>query len=398
MSSSPELCPVNHREQKEEKAEMLPLKDGEIDRAAQGLLDGSEYSVEMLIDLEHELRARWALGLKLNPEETEHKIARTLRKVTFAAMSTITYTHLLHQLTPSLEADDRLDTPLSREPTFTHSFIPVQHGSAAHYTSSMYNKLMTSSNEVFDSIIDDPSHPRHNLWVAFEGAHAFMSYTTPYRTFSKDVRKSWGETMVDGARVTLETLLNLGHSHTILSENFPTKHELMRKAVQNIDTLSWPATTNISMARRLFFGDTLAEDFADKYEGARLVNTSEFMPEREPLLVSSHIDPRDYRLRQSSLNDGPWRKAGFCPAVPILQMQSPEDRQIVERFFQYFENRFNHKIMRVKNEHGEGEGHFDRATVALLIGVLYAGETVFANWPTANRQFSQAAAATSSTS
>ncbi|HYG84432.1 MAG TPA: hypothetical protein VD907_06175 [Verrucomicrobiae bacterium] len=383
MSIRPSIehCPVSLHPEEEIRREIAPLKDGEITRIGQEILDNQEQSIEILIDFEEKLRARWSYALELNPEETGLKIARTLRQITFAAMSTVTFTELLHHVTPVLERTDRLDPPLSRVYSFSfEDACPPHRGSAARGIHSLFNQFMTHSNKVFDEISGNQDHPRHSLWLAFEGANEFLKNYAQTKLV-RDARAGWEVVAADTSWRIIETLTQLGHSHTLITKEFPTKEKLMRKAVETIDQLSWPASMKSDALRTLYANFSIDQEF-ELFEGLSLHNTSEFMPGRNPILRMANHDPRMYEYNHPSLENGPWRKAGFCPAVPVLRMPSQEDRQIVERFYRYFEQRFNLKIMRSTDENNQGDGRFDRVTIGLLLGVLYAGETIYANWPT----------------
>lgn len=388
MSKTPNVCPFLSTDE-EIKREITPLRDGEVARMSQTLLDEQSHSVETLIDFEKDLRSRWSYGLELDPAGTEEDIARTLRQVAAAAMSTVTYTHLLHKIVPVLEQTDQISPALPHTYDFSvDKFVPRLRGPIARGVNGLFRQLMDTSDEVLDEISGNPDHSRHSLWLAFEGAHQLLKATSSFPDFPSDVRHSWRMVAADNSWRTLETLIHLGHSHTVSTGDFPTKQALMQKAVRSVDALAWAATIKSTALRKLYDNFTIAQDFED-YQGKSLHDVSEFMPNRKAILKVSPVNHRDYVFKRKSLADGPWPKAAYCPGVPVLRMQSKEDREIVERFFNYFEQRFYAKFSRIKGENDKGdngrkddEGYFDRVTVCLLLGVLYAGDTIYANWPT----------------
>jgi len=379
-----------HPAETETRPELRPLTDYEIEREAQKLLDDDHACSETLKALQSEIKVRYALSFIEDPDRAARTAHDLLRKITLSAFSTATCTDAMQQTTVMLESPGSATPMLSPQSTYElcYSDAKVTYtGSTARYMDSFCSFLGKNAKETIRGM-EAPSHPHHHLrnctvdtefdyrkWRTDQG----LPYGLDYNSVPTDY---WPKSTVeDNSKVSLEVILNFWLSYTRICNRIPGKAEFMERFVKQVDSLTWAATSNKNIFMPMVHIDPMAPEVA-AYEFKKIRDIQTLFPERKSMFTPSRFSPTTLVYDHPSLVNGPWPRSRGCPAVSALQTPRKDDQEAVEHFFKYFENRFNTVIPRIQNKDPSANGTYDRATVLLLMGLLFAEHTILDALPT----------------
>lgn len=368
----------------------LPLLalDVRIEKDAQLLVDVPLLSSVNLglfeVDMEHDY---YPLMLDRQPDKAAKLIARLLRQVAFAAMSNEVYMELLREITPRLERGE----PAADDPAFPGEYpavdetLPPLKGTCAQLVHCFMRHITNASQTVFSKADEQPASPEHHLWQTYQ-----LAYDQFARLHSDlelpGARPNWHNVMHSNAETVLDVLLHNGYYNTTWLNQLPNKKQLLRYAVKNLDQLTFPAGSKRSFTVPNLHTNPLSQEFHlfEYQELPPICSGGGLFAGRAPICYSDPLEPDYIVYQHPSFRKGPWRRSGFCPGVPILEPREQSDRDIVERFFVAMEERYGISILRALDAKGKGDGSFDRVTVAILLGILIAEDTIFDAWPIDN--------------
>lgn len=347
------------------------------ERQAQLLLDEPEKSIERMLEYEEMLQDNLGLMGVHRPDKYREKLVRHMRKPILAALTSLYYTEVVKDVLPKLE-QDTLEISTKTE---LRGYFREYSGATARFADTMRSHMRPCFDKKRTQL-ENPKDEYHNLWLCYDAVVDMYRFNGLQNFQATRERVVSLDGILDEAiNTTLDLLIQMGRQAIPLSQLAESQgtepQKLADEAVRNADLGVQLAGTNNRLTQALIHSNPASLHF-EKYESTTLHDEQAFMAERPQLFTR---DSHGLAFRHPSLQNQTWPVEGFCPATPTLRPSDPEDRQAVERFFYFFENRYQCEVNRTRNEHGEGIGAFDRATVVMLLGAYVAGQTLFRAWP-----------------
>ncbi len=360
-----------------------------IEQTAQAFLDEPALYQSILTDMEQQLWEYYARLDQRLPMKAAFLVARSLRAATFAAVSHIVYTELVRLLWPRLQDQASLVTAVMPDAAQAilydeSDYVESYQGSCNMFMQTLTGWLQMVSVRVLDRLRQATDDPEAMLWRAHTLAQqrlgdAALHYLgeghNPPDPYDNWVRAS----MPGNAEAVMGVLIHWAAMKTHMdSHQRLTVEDLASHARSQLDCLTWMAHTSRSLVVSCFHGpNSISKQFL-RYEGRKLTDLSDFFPEYTSAVSLDESGLPRHWVR-AGLQDGPWDRPGFCPAIFPLRSPRAEDRQIIVDLLAWYRRQYPEA--QIIWTAAEDEGLVDRTTLALMLGICVAEETIYPVWP-----------------
>lgn len=352
-----------------------PVSGLNAEKQAQLLIDEPAGSIDAMCAYEEMLQESLAVVQLHRPEEAHNRFVRHMRQPILAALTTHWYVDLMKNILPELEQDS---LEISDAESIQNGSRGVYRGAAARFVGTLTNHFQSSFNDVRQKM-ENPEDEYHNLWLCHDaGVDLMKSAHLSSSSLSKERLLNLRGLIEDNADVSLDIILQQCR-HAMPLNSPPVSSDMSKLTSEIIHNINLPrtlATTNGNLMTKLIHGNPVGLHF-EMYEHSSLEDELDFLAECPELFAAG----LNMTFRHPSLHQEAWPTAGFCPAPQVLRPRSSADRQVVEDFFHFFENRYGYKINRRHDASSEQAGAFDRVSALMLLATYIAEKTIFPAWP-----------------